>query len=347
MKTNYKDFNKSFEILGLNSDTSLEEVKKVYHKLAKQYHPDKIKNQKDKQEAEKKFIEIKDAYDDIISYFKRYKEFDQNEFENNEFSDFFKIQDEPADNSDFYNKYAFNLNGTRKKYIGDFELYIKNKNISKYEIFMCTYMNKPIYKDEFGHQVHEMLMKDKIYRSHIKSTPEFIKFEKNIKLIKNIDINFNVYYDKAKYTNKQLNFTMNYEYKSICEICSGWGCSRCNNGVIIKNKKLNVKVPKCQNKKTLKLSEKGNITPWKTGDIIINLIKKENLIKNKHVDHEYKVKNNVSTMIDVQSAKEIYNQMVLLTKNTYDFLYKHKTHTLYISIIILLVIIIILLACLL
>lgn len=49
-----------YEILGLERSATGEEVKKAYRRLAKQYHPD---FNKDDTEAEKKFREIKEAYD--------------------------------------------------------------------------------------------------------------------------------------------------------------------------------------------------------------------------------------------------------------------------------------------
>ena len=48
-----------YEILGVKKDSSEDEIKKAYRKLAVKYHPDK--NPGDK-EAEEKFKEIADAY---------------------------------------------------------------------------------------------------------------------------------------------------------------------------------------------------------------------------------------------------------------------------------------------
>lgn len=49
-----------YEVLGLERGASAEEIKKAYRRLAKQHHPD---FNKDDAEAEKKFREIKEAYD--------------------------------------------------------------------------------------------------------------------------------------------------------------------------------------------------------------------------------------------------------------------------------------------
>ncbi|MBI4399462.1 DnaJ domain-containing protein, partial [Candidatus Micrarchaeota archaeon] len=47
-----------YEILGVNKNASLDEIKQVYRKLALQYHPDRNKSK----EAEEKFKEISEAY---------------------------------------------------------------------------------------------------------------------------------------------------------------------------------------------------------------------------------------------------------------------------------------------
>jgi len=49
-----------YEVLGLNNDASNEEIKRMYRKLAKKWHPDKRK-----QNSEKKMAEINEAYETL------------------------------------------------------------------------------------------------------------------------------------------------------------------------------------------------------------------------------------------------------------------------------------------
>lgn len=58
----------AYKVLGLKQGASEEEIKKSYRKLARQYHPDKNKGP-DKEEAEKKFIQVQEAYE-ILSEIK-------------------------------------------------------------------------------------------------------------------------------------------------------------------------------------------------------------------------------------------------------------------------------------
>lgn len=53
----HKDY---YKILGVSEDSSADEIKKAYKRLAVRYHPDK--NLKDKKEAEEKFKLISEAY---------------------------------------------------------------------------------------------------------------------------------------------------------------------------------------------------------------------------------------------------------------------------------------------
>ncbi|AGR40926.1 J domain-containing protein [Spiroplasma taiwanense] len=55
--------NNAYKILGLKPSDSDEKVKKTYRKLAKEFHPDRNKNES----AKKKMAEINDAYDKVIS----------------------------------------------------------------------------------------------------------------------------------------------------------------------------------------------------------------------------------------------------------------------------------------
>lgn len=68
--TKEKDY---YEILGVGKDADQKEIKLAYRRLAKKYHPDL--NRKDK-EAKDKFIELKEAYDTLIDPVKR-KIYDQ------------------------------------------------------------------------------------------------------------------------------------------------------------------------------------------------------------------------------------------------------------------------------
>ncbi len=64
-----KDF---YKTLGVPKDSTPEEIKKAYRKLARQYHPDANKGDK---QAEEKFKEISQAYD-VLSDAKQRKEYD-------------------------------------------------------------------------------------------------------------------------------------------------------------------------------------------------------------------------------------------------------------------------------
>lgn len=63
-----------YKILGVSSSASSEEIKKSYRSLAKQYHPDK--NPQDPTTAEKKFIEITQAYE-ILSDPEKRQQYDE------------------------------------------------------------------------------------------------------------------------------------------------------------------------------------------------------------------------------------------------------------------------------
>lgn len=63
-----------YKVLGLSRDASPSDIKKAYHQLALKYHPDKNTDNKD--EAEKKFKQVSEAYD-VLSDEKKKKIYDQ------------------------------------------------------------------------------------------------------------------------------------------------------------------------------------------------------------------------------------------------------------------------------
>src|SRR5579864_1530452 len=58
-----------YELLGISKSASQDEIKKAFHKLAHQYHPDKGGD-------EKKFKEVNEAYQ-VLSDAKRRQQYDQ------------------------------------------------------------------------------------------------------------------------------------------------------------------------------------------------------------------------------------------------------------------------------
>ncbi len=63
-----------YEVLGVNKNATDDEIKKAYRKLAKKYHPDA--NPDNKEEAEAKFKEVNEAYENLSDSQKR-KMYDQ------------------------------------------------------------------------------------------------------------------------------------------------------------------------------------------------------------------------------------------------------------------------------
>ena len=55
-----------YEVLGVSRGASDDEIKKAYRKLSRTYHPDANINNPNKDQAEAKFKEVQQAYDQII-----------------------------------------------------------------------------------------------------------------------------------------------------------------------------------------------------------------------------------------------------------------------------------------
>lgn len=98
-----KSLQECFDTLGVTQDASEQEIKRAYRKLAMKYHPDKNKGNK---EAEKKFIEISDAYAILTDPDKR-----------NKFSQDASSVDEqrPHESSAFAKAYKNSVNNYKKQ----------------------------------------------------------------------------------------------------------------------------------------------------------------------------------------------------------------------------------------
>lgn len=70
---NKKDY---YEVLGVEKNANLSEIKKQFKKLAKEYHPDKQINDEDKIKSEEKFKEINEAYN-VLSDENKRKQYDR------------------------------------------------------------------------------------------------------------------------------------------------------------------------------------------------------------------------------------------------------------------------------
>lgn len=67
-----RDMSKHYEILGLSPKASLDEVKAQYRRLVRLYHPDRVRDTRDRRYAEDRFKEINDAYHELLSEFQRH-----------------------------------------------------------------------------------------------------------------------------------------------------------------------------------------------------------------------------------------------------------------------------------
>ena len=56
-----------YQVLGVSPTASDDEVKKAYRTLCKKYHPDANVGKPDAAQAEKKFMEVQQAYEEIMA----------------------------------------------------------------------------------------------------------------------------------------------------------------------------------------------------------------------------------------------------------------------------------------
>ena len=56
-----------YSVLGVPSNASMDDIKKAYRKLSRMYHPDANVNNPNKEQAEEKFKQVQEAYNQILN----------------------------------------------------------------------------------------------------------------------------------------------------------------------------------------------------------------------------------------------------------------------------------------
>lgn len=177
-----------YEILQVNKKASQEIIAKVYKTLAKKYHPDA--NPNNKEESEKKFKEISEAYDILSDEAKR-AEYDQEleefESESNEqtvsLTDFIALQsyckelEQKLQNISYRNSYSndssqnYNNSNTQS----NSSTYSSQPNSNAQYNYSTSYAQEKAYQDALNKAYHDA------YINNLKNMGYKIKYQKTFK----------------------------------------------------------------------------------------------------------------------------------------------------------------------
>ena len=260
-----------YEILGIDKDSTIDEIKKAYRKLAIKNHPDKTPNDKNKKKKEELFKKITESYQ-ILSDPKQKEEYDcslgynssikqlleRMSGENNMYS--FLIKNFVINNIDCI--YTYTIDKFKTELINYFRenilLFTKTYGISS--SFILDFIMNSFKEEKIEPENIEYHMKIKLDDIFIKKK-KLIKVNRKI-FCKSCSGNINLY--KCK------NCMNIYDNNIICSKCDIWNfeevkCNKCTNGYINNEKifdvPLNVnKVIFCKEGDLLKnYSYQGNI----------------------------------------------------------------------------------------
>src|SRR5215470_12874354 len=97
------DFIDYYQVLGINKNATEDEIKKVYRKLARKYHPDLNPNDK---EANKKFQQINEA-NEVLSDPEKRKKYDQYGKDWKHAEEFERAGQSRAQSQDYWGDYTY------------------------------------------------------------------------------------------------------------------------------------------------------------------------------------------------------------------------------------------------
>ncbi|MCW5197646.1 molecular chaperone DnaJ [Buchnera aphidicola] len=263
---NKKDY---YEILNISKSANDREIKRAYKRLAVKYHPDRNNNSK---YSEKKFKEIKEAYEILINPEKRsaYDQYGHSAFEQNSSgSDFNGSFTSSTDFGDIFGDVfgdIFESNNQRENYRGSDLQYNISLNL-------------------------EEAVKGTVKEIHIPSLQKCHSCDGKKTQKGTVPENCNTCHGKGNIHMRKGFFTV----QQTCPSCQGQGkfiknpCSTCNgHGRIQKSKKLSIKIPAgIDNNDKIRLNNEGEAgeNGASSGDLYIKInIKKHSIFTRQKND---------------------------------------------------------------
>lgn len=311
-----------YDILEIDVSASEHDIRKAYKKKAKEYHPDLYIEKEQKLIAEKKFKELKEAYDYLILL----KMNEQNDSYN--FTGFYSNVDDDYDEF-IKHKKPKEFDQLQKIAINFVEQEIKKRNMSIIDVYELIAKNKIILNWELGcmssEELNDCLVKESLYRRYIKSKPEYIGYLKHRHFFHNLDTHATLIINPKLYNKKKFEEKVYYNIASICNDCFGEGCGVCHQtGVISKQHSINIKVPISNQVKFYEIKNGGKQSSLINGRLVVTVKYNRHLktAYNFNVKHDqYKYIAPVLDSFDWLKAQIIKLYKLIITHKHFSLLY--------------------------